>query len=137
MAALRNFARVFERFGNIGKQRRHLGARFEILRGCEITGAPFITQHLATRNAHPRFMRFEIIRRHELNRMRCHHRQIAHTGQIHGGRIVRLIEIALSALQLNIKRIRKIMVPAICQRHRALGIGLHQGMANIAKRRSR
>ena len=81
MATLRNFDRVLDRFRNIGEQRDHVRARFEILIGGEIVRAAFVAQHLAARNAHARFVGFEIVSVHELNRMRRDDREIALCGK--------------------------------------------------------
>ena len=74
MTALGDLSRVLKRLRQVSKQRLHFRRGLEILLSSEILTAPFIAQHFAARDTYARFMRLEVVRCHELNRVRRHHR---------------------------------------------------------------
>ena len=68
VAALGDLHRIGERLGEIGKRRRHLGLRLEILVGREALGAARIGEHVALGDAHARLVRAVAVRPQKLNR---------------------------------------------------------------------
>ena len=75
IAALRDLDGVPERFGDILEKLRHLRLRFEVLLAAEVLGPALVGQDVAFGDAHARFVRPEIVRLHELDRVRRHRRQ--------------------------------------------------------------
>ena len=108
IAAFGNFHRVFQGFGQISETFQHRFRRNEKLARRKITRTFLVRQHPAARNAHPRFVRIEIVAAHKLRRMRRHHRQTQFLCQLHTARNASLPFGTLGqALQLQIKRIGK------------------------------
>ncbi len=84
IAALGDFQRVFQRFGQVGKQFGHLVRGLEILLFGKGLRPPRIAQHIALGNADARLVRLKVVAVHELDRMRGHQRQAEFAGQVGG-----------------------------------------------------
>ena len=61
VAALGDFHRVLQCFGQIGKTGGHLFRRSKILAGHKLARAAFVRQHPAAGNAYARIVRLEIV----------------------------------------------------------------------------
>jgi hypothetical protein len=85
IAALGDFDRVLERFGKVGKQLDHFSGRLEVLLLGVQARTAGIAEHVALGNAHPRFVRLEVVAFEKLDRMRGHQRQLEFGRQIGGG----------------------------------------------------
>ena len=138
IAAFGNFHAVGQRGGNIGKTRRHFCRGGEILAGGKIVRAAFVGQHIASGNAHPRFVCLEVVAIQKLGWMGGHHRQIQGRRQLqaagHRGFPFRLFR---QPLQLQIKAVAKPSVVFFGGGARFVGIAVEQSLADFAILRPR
>ena len=136
-AAFGDFHRIGQGRGHIGKGLFHLGAGLEILLAGEAAHPALVAQNFTFGNAHPRLVGFVVIGLQILHRMGGHHRQLQAGGQLHRFAHMQLIIRAATALQLQIKAMRKNCRPL--QGHVAgpLAVALHQGLAHVAHLRAR
>src|SRR5438034_760562 len=70
IAAASDLDGVGERLGQIGEELRHLGLRQEIALRGKGARAALVAEHVPFRDAHPGFVRGEILRPQELHRVR-------------------------------------------------------------------
>ena len=136
-AAFGDFHRIGQGRGHIGKGLFHLGAGLEILLAGETAHPALVAQNFAFGDAHPCLVGFVVIGLQILHRMGGHHRQLQAGGQLHRFAHMQLIIRAATALQLQIKAMRKHRRPL--QGHVAgpLAVALHQGLAHVAHLRAR
>ncbi len=132
IAALGDFNRIGQCRRNIGKQRGHLRLRLEVLLARELAHAPGVAQDLTLRNTHARFMRLVVVIGQKLHRMRRHHGQLEPRRQLHGSHHMALVISTFSALQFQVKTVRKKAGKIQGTFHRAGLVALHQGLTHSA-----
>ena len=111
VAALGQFHRVFERFGNVGEQRRHLFRRFQVLLGAEFARSARIVEHAAGGDAHARLVRTEIVAFEEAHVVRGDQRQAEIVGQGERGVVERFFAIAMRARQFQVQAVGEGVAP--------------------------
>ena len=125
-ATPRNFQRVGQRAGKVGKQCRHLGAGFEVLLTREAPHPALVAQDLAVGDAHPCLMRLVVLCLSKLHRVRGHHRQLQACRQLHGGHHMGLVVNTPCPLQFDVEAVRKGLGQRQCHIVGTRGIALQQ-----------
>jgi hypothetical protein len=103
--------RVLQRLRQIGEKPRHLLLALEILFRRELAWSTPIAEHVALRDADPRLVRFVVVGREKLDRMRRDHRQPERDREADRARDKRLGLRLPSALQFDIEALRKALRP--------------------------
>ena len=128
VAALGNLQGIADSRWNIFKQGKHLRRTFEVLLAGEPAHAAGVGEQLTVGDADPRLVRLKVLRRHELNRLSGHHRQLhadcegdccGHMGLVIG---------PSGALQLQIKAVGEDAGQLQSQHLRARAVALHQSL---------
>ena len=137
VATLCDLHRVGERLGKIGKRRRHLRLRLEILVGREPFRPARIGEHMTFGDAHTRLVGTETVRPQELDRMRRDHRQGLFVGERDRRRHERIVVGVTGALRFEVIASRKSCRPFARGPLPAAAIALQQRMADVAVARAR
>ena len=107
VATPRQLDRVFQRFGNIGEQRRHLVGRFQILLVAVVARALVVGQHAALVDANARLVRLEVVLQQKTHVVAGHDRQIEFDRQRQRESVPVFFAVAAAAGQFEVQPIRK------------------------------
>ncbi len=137
VAAPGNLHRICQCRGQIGKQRLHLFARFEVLFRRKAAHPALIGEDFTVRDTDPCLMRFVFVLGCKLDRVGRHHRQAQACRQLHGRSHMGFVICTTCALQFNVKPMRKNRCQAQRQICRPRAITLQQGCTQRPSLRAR
>ena len=132
IAALRDGHRIGQSLGHIGKPRRHLRLRREVLLGCEAAWTPRVSKDVTFGDTDTGVVGAKILRCQKLHGMRGDHGQGKSLSQRHGAGNKRFILRVPCALHFEVVALRKCRRPRPCGARGRSSVALHQCAAYIA-----
>ena len=131
VAALGDLHRVFQRFGNVGKQLGHLLLTAQVLLGAVATGTAFVHQGIAIVDGDPDLVGVEVIGVEEHHLVGGHYRQLELGGNGHRHMQIDLLVGATGAQQLEVIGIREVGLIEGDALLGHLAVALEQELAHI------